>query len=198
MKVLVACEFSGIVRDAFIAKGHDAWSVDLEPSERPGPHIQGDVLEILNEGWDLMIAFPPCTHLSAAGAQYWPEKKADGRQGDAIKFVRKLFAAPIKRKAIENPVGILSTVWRKPDQICNPFQFGDPFKKKTCFWLEKLQKLKPTQEVEPRYHWTSSSVRGGGRKKSPLPVFKAWNSSKDRSRTFPGISLAMAEQWGAA
>lgn len=130
MKVLVACEFSGIVRDAFIARGHDAVSCDLIPSERPGPHIQDDVLKHLDGGWDLMIAFPPCTHLARSGARWWSQKKADGRMDEALEFVRTLRNAPIKRIAIENPEGLLRRYLRPPTQCIEPFQFGDPWYKK--------------------------------------------------------------------
>jgi hypothetical protein len=120
MRVLVACEYSGRVRDAFLANGHDAMSCDLLPTDTPGPHYQGDVRDILGDGWDMMIAFPPCNHLAAIGARFWREKQADGRQGVALDFVRELMNAPIDRIAIENPVGRISTAIRKPDQIIEP------------------------------------------------------------------------------
>lgn len=186
MKVLVACEFSGIVRDAFIAKGHDAWSCDLLPSERPGPHIQDDVLCHLEENgdqWDLMIAHPPCTHLAVSGARWFPEKRVDGRQEEAIRFFVRLIKAPIEKICIENPIGIMSNVYRKPDQIVQPWQFGHGEVKATCLWLRELDPLVPSIIVDgrsPRVH-----------KEPPSP--ERW---KNRSRTYPGLADAMAEQWG--
>ena len=181
MRVLVACEFSGVVRDAFIEAGHDAVSCDLLPTEKPGPHIQGDVVPILGDGWDLMIAHPPCTHLSASGARWW---KAKGSlQEEALAFVRLLMAAPIPRIAIENPIGRISSAIRKPDQIIQPWQFGHGETKATCLWLKNLLCLKATNVVdgrEARIH------------KMP-PSATRW---AERSRTYLGIARAMAEQWG--
>lgn len=183
LRVLVACEFSGIVRDAFIARGHDAWSCDLLPTEREGPHIQGDVLEVLDRGWDLMIAHPPCTHLAVSGARYFAAKRADGRQQAALDFVQRLLDAPIPRIALENPVSIISTRIRKPDQIIQPWQFGHPETKATCLWLKNLPKLVPTDIVNGRksmvHHCPPSKDR--------------W---KIRSRTYQGVANAMAAQWG--
>jgi len=200
MKVLIACEFSGIVREEFRKLGHEAWSCDLLPTEIPGNHYQGDIFEFLNKdsNWDLMIAHPPCTDLTSAGAVYWEEKQRNGSQGIAIDFVKRLFSFPISKIALENPVGILSTKWIKPSQIIQPFQFGDPFLKRTCLWLKNLDVLTPTNIVKPVAHWHSGATRGGKKKdgtrtKSLLPALK--RSSKDRSRTFPGIAKAMAEQW---
>ncbi len=184
MKVLIACEFSGIVRDAFLSRGHDAISCDLIPSERAGPHIQEDVLEHLDGGWDLMIAFPPCTHLSLAGARYWPEKRAAGKIDEAIDFVRELRNAPIRRIAIENPVGILWSALRRPTQCIEPYWFGHPYRKKTCLWLYNLPRLVPTMMVKPQQSWVSSSK--GGKVRDP----------KKRSLTFRGVAEAMAAQWG--
>lgn len=181
MKVLVACEFSGIVRDAFAAKGHDAWSCDLLPSERPGKHIQGDVLGVLHEGWDVMVAHPPCTHLAVSGARWFKHKQQE--QAEALEFVRRLLDAPIHRVALENPVSIISSRIRKPDQVIQPWQFGHGETKATCLWLKNLPLLKPTDIVdgrEPRVH-----------RMPPGP-----NRWKERSRTFEGIAKAMAEQWG--
>ena len=181
MRVLVACEYSGTVRDAFIARGHDAMSCDLLPTERPGPHHQGDVFDIINDGWDLMIAHPPCTHLAVSGARWWKDKLNE--QAEALWFVAQLMAAPIPRIAIENPVSKISTAIRKPDQIVQPWQFGHGETKATCLWLEGLPKLVPTQVVggrEARIH-----------KMSPGP--DRW---KERSRTYQGIADAMASQWG--
>lgn len=181
MKVLVACEFSGIVRDAFANRGHDAWSCDLLETERPGQHIQGDVLEVLDDNWDLMIAHPPCTHLASSGAR-WFKFKSD-LQMEALCFVRDLAHCSIPHIAIENPVGILSTRLRKPDQIIQPWQFGHGETKATCLWLRRLPHLSPTNIVDgrkPRVHY-----------EPPSP--DRW---KKRSRTYQGIADAMAEQWG--
>ena len=181
MRVLVACEYSGTVRDAFRARGHDAMSCDLLPTERPGPHHQGSVLDILDDGWDLMIAHPPCTHLAVSGARWWQGKQEEQQQ--ALAFVHLLMAAPIPRIAIENPISKISTAIRKPDQIVQPWQFGHGETKATCLWLKGLPKLVPTQVVdgrEARIH-----------KMSPGP--DRW---KERSRTYQGIADAMASQWG--
>ena len=181
MRVLVACEYSGTVRDAFRARGHDAMSCDLLPTERPGPHYQGDVFDIIWDGWDLMIAHPPCTHLAVSGARWWQGKLVE--QAEALAFVRALMAAPIPRIAIENPVSKISTAIRKPDQIVQPWQFGHGETKATCLWLKGLPKLVPTQVVggrEARIH-----------KMSPGP--DRW---KERSRTYQGIADALASQWG--
>lgn len=191
MKVLIACELSGIVRDAFKAKGHDAWSCDLLPTEKEGNHIQGDVLNILNDGWDLMIAFPPCTHLAVSGARWFKEKRADGRQQQGIDFFMDLINAPIVKIAIENPVGIMSTHYRKPDQIIQPWQFGDEFQKTTCLWLKNLPLLKYTNIVGKGEFITYSS----GRKMSKWYAEK-YGDGKSRSVTFQGIADAMADQWG--
>ena len=182
MKILVACEYSGAVRDELTARGHDATSCDILPSETPGQHYQGNVLNILNDEWDMMIAFPPCTHLARSGGRWWPEKRADGRQQEAINFFLSLAHAPIPRIAIENPVGIMSTVWRKPNQVIQPWQFGHGELKTTCLWLKNLPTLKPTKIVEGREQrmW----------KMPPSP-----DRAKERSRTYPGIAKAMAEQW---
>lgn len=182
MKVLVACEYSGTVRDAFRERGHDAWSCDLLPTDVPGPHYQGDVLEILALGWDLMIAHPPCTHLAVSGARHFAAKRADGRQQQAIDFFMALANAPIKRKAIENPVCIMSTHWRKPDQIIQPWMFGHGETKATCLWLENLPALNPTNIVEGRE----------ARIHRLPPTADRW---KIRSTTYRGIAAAMADQW---
>ena len=181
MNVLVACEFSGIVRDAFIRKGYEAVSCDLLSSERPGPHIVGNVLDYLDEGWDMLIAFPPCTHLAVSGARWFKEKKEE--QKTAIEFFMQLVNAPIPRIAIENPIGIMSTIYRKPDQIIQPWQFGHGETKATCLWLKNLPKLKPTNIVEGREARIHRMPPGPER----------W---KERSRTFQGIADAMADQWG--
>lgn len=203
LKVLVGCEESQAVCIAFRELGHEAYSCDLEPCSggRPEWHLQMDVFEAIKmRDWDLGIFFPPCTDLASSGAPSWPEKQADGRQQAAIDFVLRLWDCGIKKVSIENPVGILSTVWRKPDQIINPFQFGDPYRKKTCLWLKGLPALIPTDVVEPKFHWTSNCYHGGlrkdgTRKRCSLPVRKAWDTPAERSKTFPGIAQAMAEQW---
>lgn len=181
MRVLVACEFSGIVRDAFKARGHDAWSCDLLPTERPGNHIQDDVLKHLDEGWDLMVAHPPCTHLAVSGAR-WMKGKGDLVE-DALHFVIALMNAPIQRIAVENPISIISSRIRKPDQIVQPWQFGHGETKATCLWLKSLPILVPTDVVEGRYARVHREPPGPDR----------W---KLRSTTYTGIAKAMAEQWG--
>lgn len=190
MKVLVACEFSGIVRDAFAARGHDAWSCDLQPSEQPGQHLQGDILDFLDHGWDLMIAHPPCTYLSAAGLHYcqgFGPQAIERRQKreQAAQFVHRLFSAPIDKIAIENPVGWLSTVWRKPDQTVRMCDFGENAIKPTCLWLKNLPPLVGTKTIEP-------SRRG----KRTSEWYSRLRSPKERSRTFYYFAGAMADQWG--
>ena len=193
MKVLVACEFSGIVRDAFIARGHDAWSCDILPTEKPGPHIQGDVLEILNDGWDLMIAHPPCTYLTNSGVRWLFEKEGRwGQLNDGVSFFNKLRNADIPKKCIENPVPhkwALERIGIKYNCKIHPWEFGHKQKKTTCLWLMGLSPLMPTCIVGP-----------------PPKGDKSWESiwrcppgpeqKKIRSRTFPGIAQAMANQWG--
>jgi len=195
MKVLVACEYSGIVRDAFAAKGHDAWSCDILPTESPGNHFQGDILEHLDKGWDLMIAHPPCTHLAVSGARWFTEgKKPWSLQEKALDFVRKLLDAPIHKIALENPVSVISTKIRKPNQIIQPFQFGHDVSKKTCLWLKNLPNLKPTKIVKP------DIVLVNGKKMSRMHYesFKlpSKERSKVRSKFYTGIAEAMADQWG--
>jgi site-specific DNA-cytosine methylase len=181
MKVLVACEYSGVVRDAFRALGHDAMSCDLLPTDVDGPHYQGDVRDILADGFDLMIAHPPCTHLAVSGARWFKDKVE--QQREALDFVRLLMNAPIPRICIENPVSIISSRIRKPDQVIQPWQFGHGETKATCLWLKGLPLLTPTDVVsgrEQRIH-----------KMPPSP--DRW---KERSRTYAGIAAAMAQQWG--
>jgi len=184
MRVLVACEFSGIVRNAFRANGHDAMSCDLLPTELPGKHYQGDVRDVLNDGWDLMIAHPPCTDLAISGARWFPEKRADGRQQAAIDFFMMLVQAPIEKIAVENPIGIMSRIYRKPDQIIQPWQFGHGETKATCLWLKNLPLLEPMLIVDGRTPRVHHEPPGPDR----------W---KNRSRTYVGIAVAMALQWGA-
>lgn len=195
MRVLIACEFSGTVREAFRARGHDAWSCDLLPSEQPGQHIQGDVLDVIGGGWDLMIAHPPCTHLAVSGAKHFAAKVADGRQGAALDFVRALLDAQIPRIALENPVSVISSHIRKPDQIVQPWWFGDEATKTTCLWLKGLPPLLPTAIVDRGARHVTKSGRS-------LPKWYNLPPSPDRGRlrsaTFPGIANAMAAQWSPA
>lgn len=182
MRILVACEFSGLVRDAFRARGHDAVSCDLLPSETPGPHIQGDVLAVLNEDWDMVIAFPPCTHLAVSGARWFAAKRVDGRQQQGIDFFMAFVNSRAPMVAIENPVGIMSRIYRKPDQIIHPWQFGHGETKATCLWLRGVPPLTPTNVVsgrEARIH-----------RMPPGP-----ERERERSRTYIGVANAMASQW---
>lgn len=184
MRVLVACEYSGIVRDAFIAKGHEAMSCDLLPTERSGPHYQGDVRDVINYPWDLMIAHPPCTHLSVSGARHFDAKRMDGRQQSGVSFFMMLAKSDIPRIAIENPVCVISSLWRKPDQVIQPWQFGHGETKATSLWLKNLPPLTPAQIVD-------------GRENRIHKMPPAKNRGKERSRTYSGIAKAMADQWGA-
>ena len=191
MRVLVACEYSGRVREAFRQRGHEAWSCDLLPSDDSSPHhIQGDALEVLADGWDLLIAHPPCTYLSVSGL-HW-NKRVEGRAAkteEALEFVRFLLDAPIDRIALENPVSCISSRIRKPDQIIQPWQFGHDASKKTCLWLKNLQPLEPTQIIiKERY----ANQTASGQNKLP-PSKDRW---KMRSTTYQGIADAMARQWG--
>ena len=183
MRVLVACEYSGRVRDAFLARGHDAMSCDLLPTDAPGPHYQGDVFDIIGNGWDLMIAHPPCTDLAVSGARHFAAKIADGRQQRALDFVRALLDAPIERIALENPISVISSKIRKPDQIIQPWQFGHGETKATCLWLKILPPLVPTDIVDGRE----------ARVHRMPPSADRW---KKRSETYLGIAEAMASQWG--
>lgn len=180
MRILIACEFSGIVRDAFKKYGHYAISCDLLPTESTGLHYQGDVFDIIDNDFDLMIAHPPCTHLAVSGARWFKYKQKE--QEDALEFVRKLLDAPINRIALENPISIISTKIRKPDQIIQPWQFGHGETKATCLWLKNLPLLSPTNIVEGREHRVHE-----------MPPSK--NRGKLRSCTYQGIAEAMADQW---
>lgn len=182
MKILVGCEYSGTVRNAFARLGHDAWSCDLLPSESEGNHIQGDLLDVLDQGWDLAVLHPPCTDLAVSGARWFKNKIQ--RQADALEFVRRLMNAPVERIAIENPVSVISSKIRKPDQVIQPWMFGHGETKATCLWLKNLPKLKPTQLVSGRVQKIHKLPPGPDR----------W---KVRSKTYWGIAQAMAEQWGA-
>lgn len=181
-KILIACEYSGAVRDAFIRRGFDAMSCDLLPTDVPGPHYAGDMFDLELSAFDLLIAFPPCTDLAVSGARWFAEKRADGRQQRALDFVQRIMDAPVERIAIENPVSIISSAIRKPDQTIQPWQFGHGETKRTCLWLKNLPKLTPTDIVEGREPrvW-----------KLP-PTADRW---KLRSMTYPGIADAMADQW---
>jgi hypothetical protein len=192
MRVLIACEYSGTVRDAFRAAGHDAMSCDLLPTDRLGPHYQGDVFDVIHDDWDLMIAHPPCTHLAVSGAKHFAAKQADGRQAAALFFVQRLLDAPIPRICLENPVSIISSQIRKPDQIIQPWQFGHEATKTTCLWLKGLPHLVPTNIVGKG----ARHVTKGGKS---LPTWynlpPSPNRWKIRSATFKGIADAMAAQW---
>lgn len=192
MNVLVACEFSGVVRDAFFARGHWAWSVDLLPTESNGLHRQGCIFKNWQHTkWDLMIGHPPCTHLAVSGAMHFDRKRKDGSQLKAIEFFMKLWNLPIKKKCLENPVGIMSTFFRKPDQYIQPWQFGHPESKKTGLWLENLPKLVETENVKKLHDSLPRCKRERSHYMSPSP-----DRGKKRSITYKGIARAMAEQWG--
>ena len=193
MKVLVACEYSGAVRDAFRRAGHDAMSCDLLPTEAPGPHYQGDVRDVLDDGWDLMVAHPPCTHLAVSGARWFHLKRQE--QADALAFVRLLMDAPIARIAIENPVSIISSRIRKPDQIIQPWMFGHEATKTTCLWLKELPALMPTNIVGKGARHVTKSGKSLPQWYNLPPSEDRW---KIRSATFQGIADAMADQWGRA
>lgn len=195
MKVLVACEYSGRVRDAFIARGHDAMSCDLLPTEVPGPHYEGDVLEVIGNGWDLMIAHPPCTYLSRAGARWWKDEQRQKKAEEAAAFAIQLYNAPIPMVCIENPIGKLNKLWRYPDQTIQPWQFGHEFSKATCLWLKNLPPLVYT-EIVPNWKPFLPSNTGAGKKKGQRSSPGVAKTAKDASRTFLGIAKAMAEQWG--
>jgi len=198
MRVLVACEFSGITREAFASRGHDAWSCDLRTSDLPGQHLREDALEVMSRGWDLMIAHPPCRFLSRAGAVWFerdPTRQA--KREAAMAFFMRLYNAPIQRVCIENPVGYPYGAFRRPDQCVDPYQFGDPERKRTCFWLRGL----PPLAVAPLFTSTPELPRPGPTHTSPSGKKRYFTDSQSsgsraRSRTFPGIASAMAEQWG--
>ena len=192
MKVLVACEFSGVVRDAFAAKGHDAWSCDLLPTEKPGQHRQIDVSHILNDGWDLMIAHPPCTFLVVAANRHMLNNPRRWVQRlDALLFIKTLLDCNIPRIALENPVGVISSHIRKPDQTIQPWQFGHSESKATCLWLKNLPLLKPTDVLEkPSERWDNQTVSGQNK------LGPSDGRARIRSITYQGIANAMAEQWG--
>ena len=192
MRVLIACEYSGTVRDAFRAQGHDAMSCDLLPTDKPGPHYQGDVFDVIHDDWDMMIAHPPCTHLAVSGAKHFAAKQADGRQADALFFVRRLLDAPIARIALENPVSIISSQIRRPDQIIQPWMFGHEATKTTCLWLKGLPHLVPTDIVGKGARHVTKSGKSLPTWYNLPPSPMRW---KIRSATFQGIADAMAAQW---
>lgn len=218
MRVLVACEYSGRVRDAFRRLGHDAMSCDLLPTESDGPHYQGDVMDVIDAGWDLMIAHPPCTYLAASGMHWTTRGIRDPKlTEDALVFVRALLDAPIKRIALENPVGCISTRIRKPTQTIQPYQFGENASKATCLWLKGLRPLRPTAYVEPRWVCCGAVLPAGsgkfgckncGGNRRALPRWDNQTNNgqnklppsddrwKIRSETYRGIAQAMADQWG--
>lgn len=196
MDIIIACEFSGIVRDEFIKRGHNAVSCDLLDTQRPGPHYKGDIRDIINDGWDMLIAFPPCTYICSSGL-HWnkkdPERQA--KTEEALEFVQFLLDAPIEKISLENPVGCISTRIRKPDQYIQPYQFGHDASKKTCLWLKGLPPLEPTEFIEPRIinglpRWANQTDSGQNRLS---PSKDRWAK---RSLTYSGIAKAMAEQWG--
>jgi site-specific DNA-cytosine methylase len=215
MKILLACEESQAVCKQMRKRGHEAFSCDILPCSGGHPewHIQGDVLEVITQDWDMMIAFPPCTHLAVSGAAWFEQKRKDGRQQQAIDFFMKLVNAPIDKIAIENPVGIMSKIYRKPDQVIQPYFFGDPHQKTTCLWLKNLPPLyhnaKPNLfdsvvthvEKGEFYEWVDKKT--GKKKKQPMWYAEAFimhdktgERGKIRSKTFPGIARAIASQWG--
>lgn len=200
MRVLVACEFSGVVRDAFAKRGHEAWSCDLLPSDRPGNHIQGDVIPVLSQGWDLMIAHPPCTHLAVSGAAHFEAKRKDGRQMEAVKFFLMLANAPIPKICVENPVCIMSSYWRKPEQVIHPWQFGHTEQKTTCLWLKNLPALEHIDEDDlfsKKTHVYEEMMRLPKKERERLHYLSpSPTRSHERSKTFQGIADAMAAQWG--
>jgi hypothetical protein len=199
MRVLIACEFSGVVREAFSGMGHDAWSCDLLPSEIPGQHYQGDVHDILHDGWDLMIAHPPCTYLCLSGI-HWNNRIPGRREktAEALRFVGTLLNARIPRIALENPAGVISTHWRTPEQKVQPWQFGDPYSKLTHLWLKGLPQLVHTRVLKPEAYQDNGKPRW---RNQTATGQNNLGPSKDRwalrSITYPGIAVAMATQWGA-
>lgn len=203
MRILVACEESQAVTKELRDLGHEAFSCDLLPCSGGHPewHLQQDVFEVINKGWDMMIAFPPCTDLAVSGARHFERKRADGSQQKSIKFFMDLANAPIEKIALENPIGIMSSEWRKPDQIIQPWQFGDKAQKSTCLWLKNLPKLEHTDIVEKGEFFEFTSKKGE-KKRMPMWYYKALQDAKTpeqrrtlRSKTFKGIAEAMANQW---
>lgn len=196
MKILIACEFSGTVRDAFAKLGHDAWSCDLEPTETIGNHYQGNMFDIVNDGWDLIIAHPPCTHLAVSGARHFAKKRADGRQQQGIDFFMQVANINVPKLAIENPIGIMSTIYRKPNQIIQPYEYGHKTTKATCLWLKGLPLLKPTNIVDKGGVVTFKSGKRMSEWFYESSHLKPKEREKMRNKTFQGIADAMADQWG--
>jgi hypothetical protein len=196
MRVLVACEYSGVVREAFRKYGHKAISCDLLPTEIPGPHLQCDVLSILNDGWDLMIAHPPCTFLACSGARWFKDVERKPKQKQALDFVYTIMESKIPRVAIENPISIISTYIKEPTQIIQPWMFGDECQKTTCLWLKNLPKLKPTKIVSKGGFVVTKSGKVVSKFHSDTFNLKVSERGKVRSKTFQGIAEAMADQWG--
>ena len=206
LRILIACEESDEVRGRFEALGFDAWSCDLKPNRNPdAKHYRGDVFDVINDGWDAMVAFPPCTHLAVSGAAWFEQKRKDGRQQEGIDFFMAMVNAPIKHIAIENPIGIMSKLYRKPDQIVHPYYFGDEASKSTCLWLKNLPLL--YHNSEPNLFDSNVTHVGTGewvtfgKTKMQKWYAECWSLPKDerskvRSKTFPGIAEAMANQWG--
>ena len=204
MKILIACEFSGTVREAFkrLGGGYDIWSCDTEPTDIPGQHYQGDVMNIINDGWDMMIAFPPCTHLAVSGARHFEQKRKDGRQQQGIDFFMQMINAPIPKIAVENPIGIMSSIHKKPSQIIQPWEYGHEAQKSTCLWLKGLPLLKPTNIVDKgKFYITPSGKKMPAWMSDPIGKdgkkigYNTPEIKKIRNKTFQGIADAMAEQW---
>ncbi len=207
MRVLLACEESQAVTKEFRRLGVEAYSCDIQDcsGDKPEWHIKGDVIAELDKGWDMMIAFPPCTHLAVSGAAWFEQKRKDGRQQEGIDFFMKIINAPIDKIAVENPIGIMSKIYRKPDQVIHPYYFGDPYQKSTCLWLKNLPKLVHQKEADlfnqevthtnPGEFFEWIDKKTGRKKRQPMWFFKAIGDGKTRSKTFPGIAKAMAEQW---
>ncbi len=210
MKILVACEYSGIVRDAFTQRGHDAMSCDILPTESKGNHYQGDVRDVLYDQWDMVIAFPPCTHLAVSGAMHFEKKRADGRQQEGIDFFKLFTNLECEKVCIENPIGIMATEWREPDQTVHPYYFGDEAQKATCLWLKGLPLLQhfPEDDLFNKKTWVGKGefVEVKNKKTGEVKRQPKWyadsflndkaTAGKERSKTFPGIANAMAQQWG--
>jgi hypothetical protein len=193
MRVLIACEYSGIVRDAFIRLGHDAMSCDLLPTESRGPHYQGSVFDIIGDGWDMMIAHPPCTYLSYVATRHWNDPGRDILRNEAAEFFMRLYNAPISKVCIENPVGWMNTIWQKPSQIIHPYYFGEDVQKRTCLWLRGLPLLthpapKTLTKPKPIFYLKTTG--------KPIHWTEANHGGHKRSKTFRAVAEAMANQWG--
>ena len=196
VKILIACEFSGTVRDSFLKLGHDAISCDLEETLSPGPHYQGDVMDIINDGWEMMIAFPPCTHLAVSGARHFEQKKADGRQQQGIEFFLKMVNADIPRISVENPIGIMSSLYKQPSQVIQPWEYGHRTTKATCLWLKNLPLLTPTNIVDKGEVWVAKSGKRMSQWFYDSSCLPPKERERMRNKTFQGIADAMANQWG--